>query len=67
MINFVIGQHSIDLGVSNIEVNETENNLYYYIEYSPWWNDEINNNYIFKGKTWDFAIVKAGQVKISFF
>ena len=50
-----------DTTILNIEVYETEDEIYYLIEYSALWEEEIIENYAFEGKTWPFTIYQGSM------
>lgn len=52
---------TIDTTILSVEVYETEDELYYLIEYSALWQEEIINNYAFEGKTWGFTIYQGSM------
>ncbi len=50
-----------DTTILSVEVYETEDELYYLIEYSAFWQEEIIYNYAFEGMTWGFTIYQGSM------
>lgn len=55
-ITSLLSLSTIEIDILNVEVYETTEDLYYFIEFNSILNDQISYNYVFEGKKWNFRI-----------